>query len=78
MGLGFYFSYPLRIRTGLRKPELYGFGFGQVKIRPRPAPLSCLVVVVRGDEVVGVGFCYGGEMLGADVEVLDLTSPVCG
>ncbi|MCI07743.1 hypothetical protein A2U01_0028812 [Trifolium medium] len=45
MGLGLYFSYPLRIGTDLRKPEIYEFVFGKGKTRLRPAPLPCLVMV---------------------------------
>ncbi|KAK2414599.1 hypothetical protein QL285_037172 [Trifolium repens] len=42
MGLGFYFSSPLKMGMGTGIPELYEFGFGESKIRPRPAPLPCL------------------------------------
>jgi hypothetical protein len=39
MGLGFYFSSPLKMGMGMKIPEPYVFEFGEDKIRPHPVAM---------------------------------------
>jgi hypothetical protein len=42
MGLGFYFSSPIKMRMNMRIPELYEFEFEEGKLRPHPVAMPIL------------------------------------
>jgi hypothetical protein len=42
VGLGVYFSSPIKMRMNMRIPELYEFGFEEGELRPHPVAMPIL------------------------------------